>query len=274
MKRPAIPVVLVSIAALGIVLVLAGAAEGLTIKGFFSDDNGHLFEEDIDAIAQAGITKGCNPPANNRYCPDRDVDRGAMAAFLRRALGLPNSSTDHFIDDNNSIFEADINAIAQAGITKGCNPPANNRYCPNDTVDRGAMAAFLRRALNLPSLVMTIPMSNHGSLTCDKDGTRCTLTVDVVSGRNYRVEEGLFQVLPASGSELGEFNGANTRFSLSVNGSAQSANELPTTTETGVSIRTWRGNFVFTSGNHSMIGRWRWDGAVVHTAVITVRANA
>jgi hypothetical protein len=128
---------------------VARAAEPGT-QGYFTDDNGHLFEEDIDAIAAVGITKGCNPPSNTHYCPGLDVDRGAMAAFLRRALKLPDSPKDHFVDDNNSIFEDDINAIAEAGITKGCNPPDNTRFCPNDMVSREAMAAFLRRARNLP----------------------------------------------------------------------------------------------------------------------------
>ena len=136
---------------------LASPAGGISIVGHFVDDNGHLFENDIDAIAEAGITKGCNPPANTRYCPTNAVDRGAMAALLRRAFDLPSGTADYFIDDNGSIFEHDINAIAEAGITKGCNPPSNNRYCPGNIVDRGAMAAFLQRGLGLPYLVLQIP---------------------------------------------------------------------------------------------------------------------
>ena len=125
---------------------VARAAEPGT-QGYFIDDNGHLFEEDIDAIAAAGITKGCNPPSNTRYCPDFVVDRGAMAAFLRRALDLPAASRDYFTDDSNSIFENDINAIAEAGITTGY---ADGTFGPNDPVSRGQMATFLTRALHLP----------------------------------------------------------------------------------------------------------------------------
>ena len=33
------------------------------------------------------MTKGCNPPVNDMFCPDAYVTRGAMAAFLHRALG-------------------------------------------------------------------------------------------------------------------------------------------------------------------------------------------
>ena len=32
------------------------------------------------------MTLGCNPPNNNRFCPDDYVTRGQMAAFLKRAI--------------------------------------------------------------------------------------------------------------------------------------------------------------------------------------------
>jgi DNA-binding beta-propeller fold protein YncE len=115
----------------------------------FVDDDGNIHEAAIEAIAAVGITLGCNPPTNDRFCPDDPMTRGATAAFLNRALGLDPTGIDYFTDDNTSVFEGDINRLAAAGITKGCNPPANDRYCPDDPVTRGVMAAFLTRALNL-----------------------------------------------------------------------------------------------------------------------------
>jgi hypothetical protein len=50
-----------------------------------------------------------------------------------------------FVDDDTSIFEADIEWMAGNEITLGCNPPANDRYCPDDNVTRGQMAAFMHR---------------------------------------------------------------------------------------------------------------------------------
>ena len=55
---------------------------------FFDDDDGSVFEGDIDAIKVAGITQGCNPPANTRFCPDKPVRRDQMASFLARAERL------------------------------------------------------------------------------------------------------------------------------------------------------------------------------------------
>ena len=89
--------------------------------------------------------RGCNPPANTMYCPDDFVTRAQMAAFLVRAMGLP-PGPERFSDDDGSIFEADIEALARAEITLGCNPPLNSLFCPDALVTRGQMAAFLHRS--------------------------------------------------------------------------------------------------------------------------------
>ena len=126
-------------------------ALGYTDNGggdLFDDDNDSVFEGDIDRLGTAGVTRGCNPPANNLYCPTDNVTRGQMAAFLVRALGYTdNGGGDLFDDDNDSVFEGDIDRLGTAGVTRGCNPPANNLFCPLDDVSREQMAAFLRRAL-------------------------------------------------------------------------------------------------------------------------------
>lgn len=50
-----------------------------------------------------------------------------------------------FVDDETSVFEGDINWLANANVTLGCNPPTNDHFCPADNVTRGQMAAFMRR---------------------------------------------------------------------------------------------------------------------------------
>ncbi len=109
---------------------------------------GDTFFNDIEWLASAGITKGCNPPANDRFCPGDFVTRAQMAAFLVRGLGYTDSGAGNlFSDDDGSTFELDIDRLGTAGVTKGCNPPANDRFCPGDFVTRAQMAAFLQRAL-------------------------------------------------------------------------------------------------------------------------------
>ncbi|MCP3997683.1 MAG: hypothetical protein GY722_21880 [bacterium] len=144
------------------VLAPASAASALPPGGSFNDDDGNVHEGYIEAIAAAGITNGCNPPINDRYCPDRHVSRGEMAAFLVRALGLSNDGgKDWFDDDDGSSFESSINRLAAAGITSGC---GNRKYCPNETITREQMAAFLVRGYGLTG-------STSGNPFTDDDGS-------------------------------------------------------------------------------------------------------
>ncbi len=116
----------------------------------FVDDDDSIFEADIEKLATAGVTKGCNPPDNTMFCPDRYVTRGQMAAFLARAFAYADRGDTDFVDDDDSEFEIDIEKLATAGVTYGCNPPANDRFCPGDYVTREQMAAFLHRAFGSP----------------------------------------------------------------------------------------------------------------------------
>jgi murein DD-endopeptidase MepM/ murein hydrolase activator NlpD len=109
---------------------------------------GHPFETSIRAVLASGITRGCSA-AGTEFCPEHPVTRGQMAAFLTRALNLGAGDGTNFVDDDGSVFEDAIERLAHAGLTRGCNPPANNRFCPDQAVTRGQMAAFLTRAVPL-----------------------------------------------------------------------------------------------------------------------------
>lgn len=156
--------IIVGVVCVSMLIGLSAGANGSVPGGTFFDDDGNTHEGNIEAIAEQAITRGCNPPQNTEYCPSDVVGRGAMAAFMRRALNLPASNTDFFTDDDGNIFEGDINAIAAAGITKGCNPPENTLYCPDDPVTRGAMAAFLVRGFDYTD-------NGGGDLFIDDDGS-------------------------------------------------------------------------------------------------------
>lgn len=120
----------------------------------FGDDNNSTFEADINRIAETGITRGCNPPTNSSFCPDRAITRAEMATFLVRAFPdlMPEEASDRFTDDNSDAHQENINKLAAAGITLGCNPPENTQYCPRAQVTRAEMASFLIRALGLQAV--------------------------------------------------------------------------------------------------------------------------
>jgi hypothetical protein len=110
----------------------------------FHDIGPSIFRDDIIWLANRTITRGCNSDGT-LFCPGAPVTRGEMAAFLVRALALaPPPATDPYTDDNGHQFENDIESLAAAGITRGCNSDGT-LFCPEDIVNREQMAAFLHR---------------------------------------------------------------------------------------------------------------------------------
>lgn len=133
-------------ALLAVVLTLPASAAPTDPGGTFFDDDLNTHEANIEAVAMEGITLGCDS-AGTVFCPTQPVTRAQMATFLARALGLPDTATDYFTDDTNNAHEANINKIAEAGITLGC---GGTDYCPTDYVNRAQMATFLARGFMLP----------------------------------------------------------------------------------------------------------------------------
>jgi hypothetical protein len=161
---------------------------------FFPDDSGSVHEDNINRIAQAGITGGF---ADGTYRPNDLVTRGQMASFIARGFDLPPATTDFFPDDSGSVHEDNINRIAQAGITTGF---PDGTYRPNDTVTRGQMASFLRRAIDYTTTgttsttSTTVPATTSSTTpptTTGSTTSTSTTSTTVVSGPSGAfVEEG------------------------------------------------------------------------------------
>jgi len=107
----------------------------------------------VETIAALGITGGCG---GAYFCPDSSVTRAQMAVFLLKAkLGsshVPPAATGQVFADvpANSFAAAWIEELASQGVTSGC---GGGNYCPNATVTRRQMSAFLLKAKNGSSYV-------------------------------------------------------------------------------------------------------------------------
>jgi len=112
--------------------------------GTFRDDDASVHQDNIDIISSLGITVGCNPPTNDHFCPERNITRGEMAAFLARALNLSAvSGTAPYDDVDGHLFELAVDKIETAVIGFGCDPDS---FCPDQPLERDEMAELLVRA--------------------------------------------------------------------------------------------------------------------------------
>ncbi len=112
---------------------------------YFGDDDGSIFNEDINAVMAAGIGFGCGP---TNFCPDQPLLRDEMAEMLVRAFGVGPASQDYFYDDASSAYQPAINALFLAGITYGCDPDDAGLFCPDRPLTRAEMASFFVRSMN------------------------------------------------------------------------------------------------------------------------------
>jgi len=72
----------------------------------------------------------------------------ALAGMVGALVATPIAvyATHQFTDVSDSAFFSNsVTWMKDNGITVGCNPPSNTKYCPNDNVSRGEMAVFLKR---------------------------------------------------------------------------------------------------------------------------------
>jgi hypothetical protein len=121
-------------------------------RDHFSDDDASAHEDNINALAEAGIVNGTSP---GRYAPGAGVTRAQMAAFLTRSYdyraqqgGSPvlAEGENYFHDDEGAVLEPAINKAAEARFTGGV---GDGRYAPGVVVRRDQMASFLARMLDL-----------------------------------------------------------------------------------------------------------------------------
>jgi hypothetical protein len=109
----------------------------------------------VDQFYLEGITTGCGT-GPLIYCPEDPVTRAAMAVFILRTLEGPSYSppaASHFFADmpvaGKEWMEPWVDEVYRRGITTGCGT-GPLIFCPETSVKRQAMAAFIVRAFNLP----------------------------------------------------------------------------------------------------------------------------
>jgi len=150
--------------AAGNISTAASASVTITLTTFADVPADHLFFNQIEAVAGAGITGGCQADDpltlenEANFCPDNPISRGQMAVFLETSLGgITVPCVGAFADvPTTDPFCGFIELLANDGITGGCaadNPATTTvneaRFCPNDSVTRAQMAVFIEAALSV-----------------------------------------------------------------------------------------------------------------------------
>ena len=153
----------------------------------FSDvDADQFWAPYVERLAEIEITVGCRREPLS-YCPGTSVSRGQMATFLVRAFDLEAAGPAGFVDTAGSTHEANIDALAAAGITVGCKKDPL-QFCTSDPVRRSQMATFLARAVGLVETPSTTPTDDlTGDAESDLPGHPRNVRIDWAEGASLTV---------------------------------------------------------------------------------------
>ena len=126
-------------------------------EGRFCDDDDSVHQPAIEQISEWEITTGCNPGDPDLFCPNRQVTRAQMAAFLYRAVARAaggDPPAPGGVELSDVAADAWYRAYAQWAVSAGVFAAPGGEFNPNAAVTRADMAAMLVAAfdhLNPPS---------------------------------------------------------------------------------------------------------------------------
>ncbi|MDE0138636.1 MAG: fibronectin type III domain-containing protein [bacterium] len=175
--------------------------------GTFADDENNRHEENIEFLANRGITSGCNRELK-LYCPDRPVTRAQMATLLILALGEPVASTSgpsRFTDvPDDSWYRPYVERLAELEISVGY---PDGTFRPEEHVTRAHIALFLTSAFDGLTPVETptgvfddVPAESYYAAAVEAiPAAGVTQGCNKTPGRNYCPEE------PVRRDELASF---------------------------------------------------------------------
>ena len=112
--------------------------------GRFCDDDSNVHQDNIEQIAVWQITLGCDAEDATRYCPDAEITRRQMSAFLHRAV-----SQRWTIEAPEGIELSDVEAdewfrpFAEWVVSVGAFSAPEGVFDPGGVVTRADMAIMM-----------------------------------------------------------------------------------------------------------------------------------
>lgn len=146
----------------------------------FADIASSTHRDAIHCAAWWGIVNGVTPDA---YAPHTAITRGQVASMIARTLvaaGLDLASEiDAFVDDDGSVHERDINALAAIGVITG---RADGTVDESDNVSRAEVASLLARAY---TAVTGDELAEGADAFTDDDGSSHEADINAVANAGW-----------------------------------------------------------------------------------------
>ena len=143
---------------MAVVMAVLAPVAVIAAGGTFTDDDTSIFEQDIEWMATNGITSGCGI---DLFCPDDNVTRGQMAAFMKRL------ATKKVVDAATAITADDAGTLDGLAPTYYDNP-AWGAACEGGNCPAGAGLTMI----NVLELPVTAPHDGYLTIGSSFQGTQ------------------------------------------------------------------------------------------------------
>jgi len=137
----------------------------------FRDIVGHWAENDIKSMAAGLMVKGMG---DGKFIPSGEITRAEFAAFLMRALGMEEKTTNAGFSDvsPDAWYAGVVASTVEAGLVSGY---PDSKFNPNGKISRQEMAVMITRALDMLGYN---PPLNDGTLANPVDDFTDSITID------------------------------------------------------------------------------------------------
>ncbi len=126
-------------AAAAVLVLIVGTSPALATEAGFVDDDGIPGERNIEQLADLGVVRACDPPANTRFCPEDPATPAETATVLTAAGGLHGTVPSLPLQP---AVAALAKLLAQEGLIGVCVNPGDDGDC----IEAGVSKAMLTKA--------------------------------------------------------------------------------------------------------------------------------
>jgi hypothetical protein len=121
----------------GVTALVVAPLTAVASHSFTDVPDNQTFHEDIEWLKDTGVTRGCNPPANTEFCPDRFTSRGEMAAFMKRYAAFIDAEdgTPGQADNADTVDGFDASSLVRAEGSATDNPSESDGTVESVTID-------------------------------------------------------------------------------------------------------------------------------------------
>jgi len=152
----------------------------LTSPVYADDINGKL-EVEMRQAVNLGIMSGYG---DDVYKPNENVTRAQFAAFIKRALKLPEAQGNFQDVSSNMTLAPAVNAVAAAGIMQGISA---NQFNPEELITREQVALTIVNALQYSGMPLVPRETNF----LDADEMTSTTKLAIFHASNYDIINGI-----------------------------------------------------------------------------------